>query len=50
MVKNVTFQRMAKSLKSAADTNRWYEQEDFTFNWMDPEFVKCSELVCWTTL
>lgn len=43
MVKNVTFQLMIKSLKSAADTNCWHEQKDSTFNWMDPEFVKCSE-------
>lgn len=46
MVKNVTFQLMIKSLKSAADTNHWHEQKSSTFNWTDPEFVKCSVLVC----
>lgn len=50
MVKNVTFQLVIKSLKSAVDTNHWQEQKDSTFNWMDPEFVKCSVLVCRTIL
>lgn len=42
MVKNVTFQLMIKSLKSVAKNS--------TFNWMDPEFVKCSGPVCQTIL